>query len=66
MKLVHDIKRMFQKLTPLEVATHELIEAELSKLEAQSAKEYAQSIEEYNAARIKRLRKYIETLTTES
>lgn len=65
MKFIQDIKRVFRKLTPLEVATNELVEAELSKLEAQSAKEYAQSIEEYNAARIKRLRKYVETLTSE-
>jgi len=65
MKIFHDIKRMFRRLTPLEMASRELAEAELSKLEAHSAKEYAQSIEDYNAARIKRLRKYLENQSTE-
>jgi hypothetical protein len=67
MKVMQDIKRLFRRLTPVEVASHELVEAELSRLEAQSAKEYAKSIEDYNAARVTRLRKYLETVAlTES
>ena len=39
-----NVKRMFGKLTPLEVASRELAGAELEKLAAQTAAEYAGSI----------------------
>lgn len=53
------LKRLFRKLTPVEVAARELAEAERSKLQAQSAKEYAASVEAYNDNRIKRLKKVL-------
>lgn len=49
--------------TPLELAARELIAAERGKLEAESAKEYAEALVTYNAARIRRLKGYI-NLTT--
>jgi len=46
------IKRVFSKLTPLEVITAELAEAELSLLEHQTAVEFSQAIVEYNQHRM--------------
>ena len=60
------LKRMFRKLTPLEMATHELAEAELSKLEAETGQEFAASLVSYNTARIRRLRLYITKLAEEN
>lgn len=59
MKLTHDIKRMFRKLTPIEVASAELADAELAKLQAQTAMEFAASVVDYNSTRITRLRKFL-------
>jgi len=55
------IKRVFRKLTPVEVVSSELAEAELSRLEAQSAQEYAAAMVSYQEARIKRLRNFLKT-----
>lgn len=63
MNFINDIKKTFRKLTPIELAAQELVEAEISKLDAESAAEYAKSVVEYNAARIKRLRAYLQTNT---
>ena len=60
----HQIKHMFRRLTPTELAARELSCAEISRLEAQSAKEYAEAITAYNTARAKRLREYLQTPTT--
>ena len=57
--MISNVKRMFGKLSPLEVASRELACAELEKLAAQTAQEYAASIVAYNSARIDRLRKFI-------
>jgi predicted Zn-dependent protease len=57
------IKRVFRRLTPLEMATAELIEAELNKLEAQTAVEYSQAIVSYRTNQIKRLRSIVNDLT---
>lgn len=57
------LKNLFRKLTPLEVATKELTEAELSKLNAQTAQDYACAMVDYESSRIKRLKSYINTLT---
>jgi hypothetical protein len=46
-------------LTPLEMATKELVEAQRSELEAQSAVEFSNSIVTYNRQRVSRLRAYI-------
>ena len=59
----NQIKRVFRKLTPLEMATAELSDAELSKLEAQTGVEYAQSVVTYRTAQIKRLRQIITELS---
>ena len=53
------IAQALRKLTPIEMATIELVEAQRSQLEAESAVEYAQSVVTYNRARIARLRAYI-------
>ena len=45
----------FKKLSPLEVARHELTEAEHARLTAQSAAEYAANMVRYNEQRIARL-----------
>ena len=59
MKFTHDVKRMFRKLTPAEVASAELADAELAKLQAQTAMEYASSVVDYNSTRIKRLKTFL-------
>lgn len=63
--MIADIKRALRRLTPLELATRELAEAELSKLTAQTAQEYAASVVSYNTTRIARLKLFISTQTKE-
>ena len=65
MNLLQLIKHQFHKLTPLEMASMELVEAELAKLEAETGKEFAESQVSYQTARIARLKKYIHTATKE-
>lgn len=65
MKLWTDLKNTFRKPTPLEIATVELVEAELAKLEAETGREFADSQVQYNAARIARLKKFIAAATKE-
>lgn len=57
--MITDIKRVLRRLTPLELATRELAEAELQKLTAQTAQEYAASVVGYNTTRIARLKNFI-------
>lgn len=64
--MINALKNMFRRRTPLELASKEMVDAELSKLEAQSAQEYAAAIAAYNAARVKRLREYIQQHTEEA
>lgn len=63
--MLTDIKRVMRRLTPLEMASRELAEAELQKLTAQTAQEYAASVVSYNTQRIGRLRAFIASQTTE-
>ena len=63
--MITAFKRVMRRLTPLEVASRELAEAELQALTAQTAVEYANSVVAYNAQRIKRLRSFIGKQTTE-
>jgi hypothetical protein len=49
------MKLNLRKRTPLEVATKELAESKLKRMEAQTGVEWAQSIVSYHDARIKRL-----------
>lgn len=58
-----ELKRIFRKLTPLEVASRELVEAELGKLEAETALEWAKATVEFNTSRIARLRRFLFTHT---
>lgn len=53
------IRRMFGRLTLLEIASRELAEAELERLTAYSVAEYASSVIDYNNRRIGRLRSFI-------
>jgi hypothetical protein len=59
MKLWNALKQQFHKITPLELASSELIEAEIKKLEAETAQEFAASAVAYNTARIIRLKKFL-------
>ena len=60
--MIQELKRLFRRLTPAEVAAKELAEAELAVLEARTAQEYAASIINYNETRIKRLRAFLAKL----
>lgn len=53
------LKKLFQRITPKEMAARELAEAEMSLLSAHTAKEYAVSVIAYREAQIKRLRAYL-------
>jgi hypothetical protein len=55
--------KMFRALTPAELAAHDLAVAELSKLNAESVREHADSIIAREAARIKRLTKFLAELS---
>lgn len=61
--MITDIKRVLRRLTPLELASRELADAELQKLSAQTAQEYASAIVSYNTSRIGRLRAFIAAQT---
>lgn len=60
--MIQELKKVFRRLTPAEVAAKELGDAELSVLEARTAQEYATSVINYNEARIKRLRTFLANL----
>jgi hypothetical protein len=56
---MEQIKRLFRRPTPNEMAARELAEAELSLLEARTAHEYAASVISYRDTQCKRLRKFL-------
>ena len=56
--------KLFRRVTPLEMATKELAEAELSLLQAHTGVEYAQSLVNYRTAQINRLRRFIASTAT--
>jgi hypothetical protein len=60
--MISEIKRIFRRLTPAEVAARELAEAELAVLQARTAHEYAASVITYQETRIKRLRTFLANL----
>lgn len=60
--MINAIKRIMRRLTPAEVASKELADAELELLTAMTHKEYAQSLIDYNEARCKRLRSFLAKL----
>ena len=59
MGMTYEFKKMFAKLTPMQVAANELAEAEFSLLRAETGVEYAASLVSYNKTRITRLRTYL-------
>lgn len=63
MKIFHQLKHVFRKLSPLEVAVSELVEAELAKLAAETGREYAEAAVQYNTSRIRRLKTFIAAST---
>lgn len=63
MSMIRDLKRVMGRLTPLEVASTELAEAELERLKAQTAQEYASSMVTYHTRRIDRLRSFLAALS---
>lgn len=56
-----DFKRTMRRITPVEVAARELVDAQLAELEALSAQEYARAMATYNADRVLRLQKFLAT-----
>lgn len=61
MTMMLQLRRMARRLTPAEVASSELAQAELARLEAQTAHEYAGAMVSYQEARIKRLKAFLRT-----
>jgi hypothetical protein len=59
-------KKLLSTPTPLEMAAHELVEAQRSKLEAESAREYAYHMVQYHDDRINRLRERLDELKGEA
>ena len=60
--MINAFKRVLRRLTPAEVASKELADAELELLTAMTHKEYAQSLIDYNESRCKRLRTFLAKL----
>ena len=60
--MIEELKRVMRRLTPLELAARELVDAELALLEAQTGVDYAVSLVGYNTKRVERLRKYVATV----
>lgn len=63
---MNKLLQLLRRPGPLVVASRELVEAQLSKLAADTAGEWAKASSQYNADRIARLTKYINTLTKDS
>jgi hypothetical protein len=63
MTLLNEFKRLFGRLSLLQIASAELAEAERSKMAAHSVQEHATAIISYEAARIKRLKAQINELS---
>lgn len=61
MSIIQNLRRVTRRLTPAEVASSELAQAELARLEAQTADEYAGAMVSYQDARIKRLKAFLRT-----
>lgn len=60
------LKKMFGRLSLLELASAELAEAERKKMEAHSAEEFAAALIAYEATRITRLRAQINELSKQN
>jgi len=60
--MIQAFKRVLRRLTPAEVASKELADAELELLTAMTHRDYAVSLIDYNEARVKRLRAFLAKL----
>ena len=60
MNLLTNFLANFRSMTPLELASRELAEAEVALLHAQTGREYATAICSYNEARIRRLKDFLD------
>lgn len=49
------VRDFFRSKTPIEIAEHELLEAQLAKMDAETSVEYYVAMVEYNQKRINRL-----------
>jgi hypothetical protein len=63
MSVYNDLKMIFKRITPMQVAANELAEAEFSMLRAETGVEYAHSLVTYNKQRVARLRAYMAAAT---
>lgn len=63
MTILNELKRLFGRLSLLQIASAELAEAERSKMAAHSVQEHATAIVGYEASRIKRLKSQINDLS---
>ncbi len=52
--------KLFRRVSPLELATQELYEAEIALLKAHTGREWAEASVAYNTIRIARLRELIQ------
>ena len=63
--MIAAIKRVLRRITPLEVASRELVESELCELTYQTGQEFAAAMVAYHQAKSKRLRAFISKQTKE-
>ena len=61
-----ELKCMMRRLTPRDVATRELVDAQLAKLAAQSAQEHAAALASFHDVRVRRLTKFLSELPEET
>jgi hypothetical protein len=64
MAIIHDMRKIFGRITPLQTAANELAEAELALLRAETGVEYATAQVSFNRQRVKRLRAFIAAEST--
>ena len=53
------LRRLMRRQTPLELASREMAEAEMSRLVAQTGHDYSRAMTDYHTSRITRLRSFI-------
>jgi len=63
--MIYWFRSLFLPLTPLELASRELVEAKRAKLNSDTASEYAEAMSLYHQARIDRLSDLINQETKE-
>ena len=61
----NELREMYKAVTPAQAIASELAEAEMALLKAETGVEWAQASVTYNKNRIKRLKAYMATTTTD-